>query len=268
MKHPAAAFYEKFDYETQGLYDKTVLVTGGTTGIGRTIALLLASQGAHVIIFGRHEQELNDALEDIYQVKGETGKAIGLQADISKINDIQRVFKEVDKQFKKLDILINTAAVGFEDLLHGSKEEWQYIVNTTLLGYMACAREAIGRMKAAGDGHIVNIGSLNAHTREGGDSVYVATKSAIQGFSEALGKGVSQMGIKVTLIEPGAAGTDMTENPPQEQREMDDQLKMLKRKMLKAEDIAACVFYTLTQPKPSDETSVIIRPQLQEGISS
>lgn len=260
MNSPAIAFNKKFDYQTQGLYDKTVLITGGTTGIGRTTALLLASQGAHVMIFGRHEPELTAALEDIRQVKGESAKLIGLQADVSKIADIKRVYKEVDCEFGKLDILVNNAALGYEELLKGTDEEWQYIVNTNLLGYMSCAREAVKRMKAAGEGHIVNIGSMSAHTRKSGESVYVATKSAIQGFSEALGKEVNPMGIKVTLIEPGRVGTDMQEESPEEQRQMEDQLKMLK-----TEDIAACVLYTLTQPKRCDVISVIIRPHLQEA---
>lgn len=253
----AMAFAQKFDYETQTLFDKTALITGGTTGIGRAIAVLLASQGAHVMIFGRHEKELGDALEDINAVKGES-KAFGLQADVSRLQDIQRVFEKVDSQFDTLDILINNAALGYESLLQGTNQDWQYIVNTNLMGYMACAREALERMKKAQKGHIVNIGSMSANTREGNDSVYVATKAGVQGFSESLHKEVAPMGIKVTLIEPGLVGTDMQSETPKEQEKMEKELKMLK-----AEDIAACVLYALTQPERCDITVVRIQPHLE-----
>lgn len=105
---------------------------------------------------------------------------------------------------------------------------------------------------------IVNIGSMSADVREKNSSVYVATKSGIQGFSEALRKEVNSLGIKVTLIEPGAVGTDMQPQPPEEQRQLEANMEMLK-----AEDIAACVLYTLTQPKRCDMVNIQIRPHLQ-----
>src|SRR4051795_7478334 len=107
---------------------------------------------------------------------------------------------------------------------------------------MACAHEALARMRKHGGGHIVNVGSMSADVREKGSSVYVATKSGIQGMSEALRKEVNPLGIKVSLIEPGAVGTDMQQSQysPQEQREQIEQ-----QAMLRAEDIAACVLYVI-----------------------
>ncbi|HET9591078.1 MAG TPA: SDR family oxidoreductase, partial [Anaerolineales bacterium] len=228
----------------------------GTTGIGRATAILLASQGARVMIFGRHEQELNDAMNDIRETGGEV---IGLTADAADPKDIRRVFKEVDREMERLDILINNAALGYGSVTEGEYQDWQYIVNTNLMGYMAMAHEAIERMKAHGEGHIVNIGSMSADVREKDSSVYVATKAGIQGFSEALRKEVNPLGIKVTLIEPGAVGTDMqSQYSPEEQRQREAELKMLK-----AEDIAACVLYTITQPKRCDVVTLQIRPHLQ-----
>ncbi|HEX2993193.1 MAG TPA: SDR family oxidoreductase [Anaerolineales bacterium] len=246
-----------FDYQPESVANKSILITGGTTGIGRATAILLASQGARVMVFGRHEQELNDALKDIRQSGEET---FGMTADAANPEDIQRVFAEVDRQFGRLDILINNAALAYQSIMEGSYQDWQYIVNTNLLGYMAVAHEAIERMKAQGQGHIVNVGSMSADVREKDSSVYVATKAGIQGFSEALRKEVNPLGIKVTLIEPGAVGTDMQESqyPPEEQRKREEELKMLK-----AEDIAACVLYTLTQPRRCDVVSVQIRPHMQ-----
>jgi NADP-dependent 3-hydroxy acid dehydrogenase YdfG len=144
--------------------------------------------------------------------------------------------------------------------MEGGYREWEYILKTNLLGYMAIAHEAVERMKASGWGHIVNIGSMSADVREKDSSVYVATKAGIQGFSEALRKEVNPLGIKVTLIEPGAVGTDMQDQySPEEQRERIEQMKMLR-----AEDIAACVLYTITQPKRCDVVALQIRPHLQE----
>lgn len=245
-----------FDYRTESVADKSILITGGTTGIGRATAILLASQGARVMIFGRHEQELNDAMNDIREAGGEV---IGLTADAADPKDIRRVFEEVDREMERLDILINNAALGYGSVTEGEYQDWQYIVNTNLMGYMAMAHEAIERMKAHGEGHIVNIGSMSADVREKDSSVYVATKAGIQGFSEALRKEVNPLGIKVTLIEPGAVGTDMqSEYSPEELRQREAELKMLK-----AEDIAACVLYTITQPKRCDVVSLQIRPHLQ-----
>jgi NADP-dependent 3-hydroxy acid dehydrogenase YdfG len=246
-----------FDYQLEPVDDKSILITGGTTGIGRATAILLAAQGARVMIFGRHEQELNDAMDDIRQAGGEV---LGLTADVTDPQEIQRVFKEFDKQMDQLDILINNAALGYGAITEGDYPEWEYILKTNLLGYMAMTHEAVERMKASGWGHIVNIGSMSADVREKDSSVYVATKAGIQGFSEALRKEVNPLGIKVTLIEPGAVGTDMQDQySPEEQRERIEQMKMLR-----AEDIAACVLYTITQPKRCDVVTLQIRPHLQE----
>jgi NADP-dependent 3-hydroxy acid dehydrogenase YdfG len=246
-----------FDYQLEPVTDKSILITGGTTGIGRATAILLAAQGARVMIFGRHEQELNDAMNDIRQAGGDV---LGLTADISDPEEIKRVFQEFDRQMDKLDILVNNAALGYGGIEEGGYPEWEYILKTNLLGYMAMTREAVERMKASGWGHIVNIGSMSADVREKDSSVYVATKAGIQGFSEALRKEVNPLGIKVTLIEPGSVGTDMQDQySPEEQRQRIEQMKMLR-----AEDIAACVLYTVTQPKRCDVVELQIRPHLQE----
>jgi NADP-dependent 3-hydroxy acid dehydrogenase YdfG len=208
------------------------------------------------MIFGRHEQELNDAMSDIREAGGDV---LGLTADTADLADIQRVFQEFDRQMDKLDILINNAALGYKSIMEGGYEDWQYIINTNLLGYMAMTHEAVERMKANGWGHIVNIGSMSADVREKDSSVYVATKAGIEGFSKALRKEVNPLGIKVTLIEPGAVGTDMQPQPPEEQHQLIKEMEMLR-----AEDIAACVFYTITQPKRCDVVTLQIRPHLQE----
>jgi short-subunit dehydrogenase len=236
---------------------KSVLITGGTTGIGRATALLLAKEGAHVMIFGRHLADLDNTLNDVKR-ELPNSHIYGMLADVSESEDIQRVFNEVDGILGPIDILINNAGLGYNSISEGDYAEWQYIINTNLLGYMACAHEAIKRMELKHNGHIINIGSMSADVKEANSSVYVATKSGINGFTTSLRKEVNQKGIKVTLIEPGAVNTEMQPESLVEKEE-----KVDKMEMLQAEDIAHAVLYALLQTQRCDIVLIQIRPHLQ-----
>lgn len=236
---------------------KRVLITGGTTGIGRAIAILLASYGARTMFFGRHQEQVDETIAAIKALENET-ECYGMTADIADPEDISRVFEMVDNRFGGIDILINNAALAYQSIMEGDYKDWQYVVQTNLLGYMACCHEAVSRMRETKYGHIVNIGSMSADVREQNSSVYVATKSAIQGFSEALRKEVNQLGIKVTLIEPGAVDTDMQEGSASEKKG-----KIEEMEMLEADDIALSVVFCLAQPLRTDIVELQIRPHLQ-----
>lgn len=241
----------KYDFQPRSLSGKAVVVTGGTTGIGRATALRLATAGARVLIFGRHQRELNDALEDIEGV----GEVHGVAADQARHEDVGRVFEEVDQRLGGVDILINNAGVAAGTVLESEYSHWLYVIQTNLIGYIDCCREALHRIKERGGGHIVNIGSLSAKEREAGEDIYTATKSGIRGFTESLRKSVNRRGIKVTLIEPGLVGTDLIDEPVDEQVREEEELKMLK-----AEDIAECVYYALVQPPRCELILAQIRP--------
>lgn len=241
------------DYLPQSIAGKNILITGATTGIGRATTLLLSEIGANVIVAGLNEDHLNDTLNDLSEKA--KGDVYSVLADLSTQKGIQDVFIEVNKQFKKLDILINNAAVAAGNTEEGDYNEWERVVNTNLTAYIACCAEAVKCMN--GDGHIINIGSMSADVREETGSVYVATKSGIQGFSEAFRKQVNKEGIKVTLIEPGAVDTDMQpQSTEKKQKEVED------LKMLTADDIAVCILYCLSQPKRCDVVDIKIRPHL------
>lgn len=237
--------------EQTTLKGKRVLISGGTTGIGRATGALLASEGAKVFIFGRHERELRDALAFIDR----QGAVDGVIADQAEPKDIDRIFAAADTFLGGLDILINNAGIGGDELADQSHAEWRYVLNTNLTGYIACAKEALTRMRPKGAGHIVQIGSISADRRGGHDPIYVATKAAIQGFSASLRKEAAEYGVRVSLIEPGSVGTDMNEKPPAEQRE-----EIAKNALLKSEDVAESIRFVLTQPARSVVTVLQIEP--------
>lgn len=239
------------DVETTDVAGKNILLTGGTTGIGRATARLLASRGANLLICGRHQQELSDALADM------TGNVRGVLTDLSTQAGVDTLFSEADKAFKKLDIVISNAALAADPLADMNPTDIEYVVRTNLLGYLLVSKHALTRFKGQKEGHLVLIGSMSADVRAKGESVYAATKTGIQGFAEALRKEVNELGVRVSLIQPGAVGTDMQPNKATHEKQEAQQ------KMLKAEDIAACVLYIVMQPVRCDVVTVDIRPHMQ-----
>jgi NAD(P)-dependent dehydrogenase (short-subunit alcohol dehydrogenase family) len=239
--------------DEQSVSGRSVLVTGGTTGIGREVARLLAGRGARVLVFGRDEGALQEALEDL---RGGGGEVHGIQADVSRMGDVRRVFAEVDQRLGGLDVLVNNAAVTGEDFDEDSLETIEYVIRTNVVGYVACAQQAVERMK--GGGHVVLVGSMSADLREADSGTYVATKAAIQAFAESLRKKVNERGIKVTLIEPGKVATDMVDRSDRgKEKDID------RGRMLRPEDIAGSVLYALVQPERCDIVSIQIRPHAQ-----
>lgn len=245
--------------EFQSLEGKKILVTGGTTGIGRATAIRLMMEGADVMIFGRHKQELDDALADLE--KTGSGSCCGITADQAETEDVQRVFKEFEKQVGDLDILINNAAIAASTITEKSLDEISYAIRSNITGPIQCAKLAMERFKKNGHGQIVNVGSLSDTAREEGSDIYVATKSAMSGFSESLRKSANKKGVRVILIEPGAVGTDMVEDSSKEQRK-----KIKDEEMLKSEDIAESIVFALKQPKRCDIVLMQVRPHMQDQI--
>ena len=139
-------------------------------------------------------------------------------------------------------------------------EDWRRMVNTNVLGLMYATHAALPIMKAQGEGHIVNISSVAGRLAQAGSGVYNATKWAVGGFSEALRQEVHNDKIRVTIIEPGAVATELTDhitNPEAKQR-----VKTWVQSLtpLESEDIAAAIVYAVTQPLRVNVNEILIRP--------
>jgi NAD(P)-dependent dehydrogenase (short-subunit alcohol dehydrogenase family) len=241
---------------TVSLEGYRILVTGGTTGIGRATALELATHGAHVLISGTDPQHLKDALESFANAGG---KVEGILADFGTKEGVLELFAAVDERLGGLDVAVLNAGIAEKGpLVEMSHEVCNDIVNVNLSGYISCSIESLKRMKGEG-GQIILIGSMSAEECGKNSATYVASKSGIRGFSKSLRKEVNPLGIRVSLIEPGKVGTDMQEALPEEQEKAEQELTMLT-----SEDIARSVIYVLTQPDRCDVVMLQIRPRLQE----
>lgn len=241
--------------EHTSLRGKRILLTGGTTGIGRATLKMLASEGARVLTFGRHQEELDDALASAR----EDGEVVGLTADAATSEGIEAVYAAVDEKLGGIDMLVACAALGAEPIHEMPDQDWRYVIETNLIGYLACAKDAIERMEHQGAGHLLFVGSISTEIKAKGESVYSATKAGIQAFAETLRKEIADKNIKVSVVQPGSVDTDMQECGEDEKREA-----VAKQQMLQAEEIAEAIQFVLTRSQASDIVNLRIEPRIQK----
>jgi 3-oxoacyl-[acyl-carrier protein] reductase len=193
---------------TTELKDKVAVVTGGTRGIGRSIAQALVSEGAKVFICGRDASNLKTALEQLGR-NGGRERVDGIAADVSRCEDCRKVIGSSARRFGGLDILVNNAGVGvFKPVDQLSPQEWDATIGVNLSGVFYCCREAIPLMRERGGGYIFNISSLAGVNAFASGSAYNASKFGLNGFSEAMMQDVRYDNIRVSYIMPGSVATD------------------------------------------------------------
>jgi len=195
---------------------KVVVVTGSTRRIGKGIAERFAQEGAHVVINGSSSEE--SVQQVAANIKNEGGSAINVRADISKLEDVNRLFDETIKSFGTLDVLINNAGlVGTRRHFPDADEPyWERILDVNLKGVIACAHRAAIIMRDHGrGGSIINVSSVGAPRGHLNNAVYDSTKGGIESFTRSVSLDLGQYKIRVNCIGPGAI-TDMDERdePP------------------------------------------------------
>lgn len=191
------------------LTGKTALVTGGSRGIGRAIALCLAEAGADMAINFAGNTAAAQEVAD--QVTALGRKAILLQGDVADNAKAQELVDKAVAELGKLDILVNNAGITRDGLLMRMKEaDWDAVLNTNLKGVFNCTKAAIKYMMKQRSGSIVNIASVVGVTGNAGQANYAAAKAGIIGFTKAVAKEVASRGITVNAIAPGFIATDMT----------------------------------------------------------
>jgi NAD(P)-dependent dehydrogenase (short-subunit alcohol dehydrogenase family) len=188
------------------LTDKVAVVTGGSRGIGFSIASALTSEGAAVVITGRDQSSLDAAVS---RLSRGSGRAIASRADVRVAGDASRVMDEAVKAFGGLDILVNNAGVGlFANVADMTIEQWREVIDTNLSGVFYCCHAAIPHLRRRGGGWILNISSLAGKNSFVGAAAYCASKAGLNAFSEALMQEVRYDDIRVSYVMPGSVATE------------------------------------------------------------
>lgn len=208
---------------TNKLEGKVAVVTGASKGIGAAIAKQLAAEGAAVVVNYSSSREGADRV--VAEVKKAGGKAIAVQADLSKQEDVSRLFAETRKEFGHLDILVNNAGVyQFAPIEEVTAEHFNWHFNLNVLGLLLATKEAVALFPATG-GSVINISSVVANKGFPGASVYSATKGAVDALTRSLAAELGARKIRVNAINPGMVETEGVQSAGFSEGEMRTQVE-------------------------------------------
>lgn len=228
---------------------KTVLITGATSGIGKSCAYLFAKNNYNLIITGRRNDRLlalQNELLDTYQIQIQA-----LCFDVRNAKEVNENLSQMDSnKFPIIDILINNAglAAGFGSIDAGEIEDWDVMLDTNVKGLLYVSREIIPIFKQQGYGHIINISSTAGKDVYANGNVYCASKHAVDALSKSMRIDLLNFGIKVTSINPGACETEFSlvrfKGDEERAKQVYEGFTPLQ-----ADDIADAIFYTANLPK-------------------
>ena len=220
--------------------DKVVLITGASGGIGKAIAQKFSQAGAKLAL-----NDIAPTEESLKKLAEEVGGKYFL-ADVSKLEEVEKMVEALQKEFGRLDVLVNNAGICADrTLTKMTKEEWQKVIDIDLTGVFNCSKAALPLI-IQNQGKIVSISSLVGERGNFGQTNYAAAKAGIIGFTKALCKEVGQFGVRVNAIAPGFIETRLTENLSPEVKETVKKFTPLGR-FGKPEEVANLVFFLASE---------------------
>ncbi|MDY6803092.1 MAG: 3-oxoacyl-[acyl-carrier-protein] reductase [Cyanobacteriota bacterium] len=195
----------------QRLKGKVAIITGASRGIGRATALAMAAEGANVVV--NYASSSGAAEEVVAEITGAGGKAHAFQADVSKVDEVDGMVKEVKDKLGSIDVLVNNAGITRDTLLMRMKpEDWQAVIDLNLTGVFLCTRAIAKIMLKQKSGRIVNIASVAGQMGNPGQANYSAAKAGVIGLTKTVAKELASRGITVNAVAPGFIETDMTKD--------------------------------------------------------
>ncbi len=226
------------------LKGKVALVTGAAQGIGRSIALLLARNGADIVV---SDVNLEKAEETSREIEAMGSKAMAIKVDVSHWEEVEKMVDSILEKFGKIDILINNAGITRDKLiLRMTEEDWDAVLNVNLKGTFNCTKAVVRHMAKQRSGKIVSIASVVGEMGNAGQANYSASKAGVIGLTKTIAREFAQRGINVNAIAPGYIETPMTEVLPEKVKEELKRLIPMER-LGKPEDVAEAVLFLVSE---------------------
>ncbi|MBN2061062.1 MAG: 3-oxoacyl-[acyl-carrier-protein] reductase [Deltaproteobacteria bacterium] len=221
---------------------RVIIITGGSRGIGRAIALRFAEENARIVLihYDPDEEEVNHTLNRLFNLGVE---AEGHKVDVSSSEDVESLFKDVSSRFGGVDVLVNNAGITKDKLImRMSERDWDSVIQVNLKGVFNCTKQAVKLMIKQRKGSIVNISSVSGQIGNVSQANYSASKAGIMGLTKSTAREVASRGVTVNAIAPGYIDTEMTAGLPDTVKEGYLQQIPLKR-FGTPEDVAEAVYW-------------------------
>jgi 3-oxoacyl-[acyl-carrier protein] reductase len=222
--------------------ERVVVVTGGSRGIGRSVALKFAEEKAKIIIV-HFDPDENAARETMDLLERHDSKAEARKVDVSSGQQVEEMFKEIISRYGRVDVLVNNAGIAKDGLLlRMSENDWDTVLDINLKGVFNCTKAVLRSMIRQRRGAVVSIASVAGQIGNAGQANYAASKAGIMGFTKTIAREVASRGITVNAVAPGFINTEMTAALPEKMIESYLQQIPLGR-LGRAEDVAETVYW-------------------------
>jgi 3-oxoacyl-[acyl-carrier protein] reductase len=203
--------------DTLRLHDRVAIITGGAQGIGRAIGLLLAKNGARIVIADINDKQAEETAQEIALLGR---KSLAVKVDVSNFSEAENLGKTVFDAFGQIDILVNNAGITRDGIfLRMKEEEWDAVIAINLKSVFNCSKAVIRYMGKQRGGKIISVASVVGQIGNIGQANYAASKAGIIGFTKTLAREFASRGIMVNAVAPGFIETDMTRTLPEKVRE-------------------------------------------------
>lgn len=242
--------------------NKTILITGASSGIGEGCARKFASQGARIILNSRSTEKLESLAQDLKEKYN--ADCYVMPFDVCDRNSAAAALKALPEEWQSIDVLINNAglAIGVDKEHEGNPDEWDVMIDTNIKALLLMTRLVVPGMVERGRGHIINIGSIAGDAAYPGGSVYCATKAAVKALSDGLRIDLVDTPLRVTNIKPGLVETNFSVVRFRGDKERADNVYR-GIKPLNGDDIAEVVYFAASAPEHMQVAEILVMPTYQ-----